>query len=168
MSDDTPKELQELIARIEALLPSIDAVDPTAAEDAATQLNARHPFDGEEVRAIRELACKGLDEGWLAPHEAGANVQFGRLAKDMGGYAIDAVVMKEDCGRGHTHTRGEINMCFALDGEPRFDGHEPGWVVFAPGSHHVPTVTGGTMLFLYFTPGGEVVWDPLDTGPRRD
>ena len=29
----------------------------------------------------------------------------------------------------------------------------------APGTHHVPTVEGGTMLFVYFTPGGDVTWD---------
>lgn len=168
MPDDTPAELQELMARLEALLPSIDAVDTQAAEEAATQLNARHPFDGEEVRAIRALATQGLDEGWLAPHDAGPDVKFGRLAKDLGGYAIDAVLMKAAAGRGHTHTRGEVNMCFPLDGAPRFDGREPGWVVFAPGSHHVPTVTDGTMLFLYFTPGGEVVWDPVEAGPDRE
>ena len=168
MSDETPAQLQELTARLEALLPSIDAVDPTAAEEAASQLSARHPFDGEEVRAIRELCLQGLDAGWLVPHDAGPKVKFGRLAKDMGGYAVDAVTMAESAGRGHTHTRGEINMCFPLDGSPLFDGHAPGWVVFAPGSHHVPTVTDGTMLFLYFTPGGEVVWDPIDAGTDRD
>ena len=52
MSDETPAELKELTARLEALLPSIDAVDPTAAEEASAQLSARHPFDGEEVGAI--------------------------------------------------------------------------------------------------------------------
>lgn len=160
MSDETPADLKELIARLEALLPSIDAVDATDAEAASAQLTAHHPFDGEEVRAILELCTKGLDADWLTPHAAGAKVTFGRLAKDMGGYAVDAVTMADGSGRGHTHPRGEINMCFPLQGDPRFDGHAPGWVVFAPGSHHVPTVTDGTMLFLYFTPGGEVVWDP--------
>ncbi len=168
MSDETPAELNELMARLEALLPSIDAVDAEAAEAAAAQLTARHPFDGDEVKAIFGLCKQGLDAGWLAPHDAGPNVKFGRLAKDMGGYAVDAVVMASDAGRGHTHTRGEINMCFPLEGGPLFDGREPGWVVFAPGSHHVPTVTGGTMLFIYFTPGGEVVWDPIPTGMDQD
>ena len=145
MSDETPADLNELTARLEALLPSIDAVDASAAEDAAAQLTARHPFEGEEVGAIFELCKKGLAEGWLAPHDAGPDVKFGRLAKDMGSYAVDAVTMAESAGRGHTHTRGEINMCFPLDGSPLFDGHAPGWVVFAPGSHHVPTVTDGTI-----------------------
>ncbi|MDA1195640.1 MAG: DUF4863 family protein [Planctomycetota bacterium] len=149
----------ELLARLEALLPSLDAVDPANEAEATARLNKRHPFDGEEVGAIRDLCQRGLAEGWLAPHDAGPTVKFGRLAKDLGGYAVDAVTMANDAGRGHTHTRGELNMCFPLAGEPLFDGLPPGWVVFAPGSHHVPTVTGGTMLFLYFTPGGAVVWD---------
>jgi len=168
MSTETHADLLELAKRLEALLPSIDAVDAPAPEDAIAQLSARHPFEGEEVGAIRELCTRGLDEGWLAPHDAGPDVKFGRIAKDMGGYAVDAVTMANGCGRGHTHTRGEFNMCFPLSGSPLFDGHAPGWVVFAPGSHHVPTVTGGTMLFLYFTPGGEVVWDPIESGADRD
>lgn len=160
MSTEPNPDLQELTKRLEALLPSIDAADAASPEEAKAQLSARHPFDGEEVQAIHDLCTKGLREGWLAPHDAGPDVKFGRLAKDMGGYAVDAVTMANGKGRGHTHTRGEINMCFPLEGSPLFDGMDPGWVVFAPGSHHVPTVTAGTMLFLYFTPGGEVVWDP--------
>ena len=161
MSDtqDKPAEQVALEAALQELVVAVDGVDPTAAEDAAASLNRDHPFDGAQVTRIFELCEHGLDAGWLAPHEAGPHVRFGRVAKDMGGYAIDAVIMENAKGRGHTHTRGEINMCFALNGTPRFDGHPPGWVVFPPGSHHVPTVTDGTMLFLYFTPGGAVVWD---------
>jgi hypothetical protein len=100
-----------------------------------------------------------MEHGWLCPRSAGPRVRFGRLAKDLGGYAVDAVWMDDGAGMGHTHTRGEINLCLPWSGEPRFDGRAPGWVVFPPGSHHIPTVTGGAMLFVYFTPGGEVVWD---------
>ena len=165
---DAPAARDQLVARLEALLPQIDAIDPAEGMDAAAALDALLPFDGPEVSAIRELVAQGLDEGWLAPRAAGDRVKFGRLAKDLGGYAVDAVWMKDGAGMGHTHTRGEINMCFPWEGDPKFDGIDPGWVVFAPGSHHVPTVTDGTMLFLYFTPGGEVVWDPIETGADRD
>ena len=41
-------------------------------------------------------------------------------------------------------------------GEARFDGHPEGWVVFGPDSVHVPTVSDGEMLILYFLPGGEI------------
>ncbi len=151
---------EQLEKALRRLVAAVDAVDPASPEDAMAHLDGAHPFDGADVTTILALCEEGLSAGWLAPREAGPKVRYGRLAKDMGGYAVDAVVMAEASGLGHTHTRGEINMCFPLAGEPRFDGHPPGWVVFAPGSHHVPTVTGGTMLFLYFTPGGEVVWDP--------
>ncbi len=47
---------------------------------------------------------------------------------------------------------------FAVEGDPRFDGQPEGWIVFAPGTQHVPTVTGGRMLIAYFLPGGAVEW----------
>lgn len=156
---EKPAERTELESCLQTLAAALAGVDPAAAQDAQAHLSARFSFDGPDVTRIFQLCEQGLEAGWLVPHEAGPHVRFGRLAKDMGGFAVDAVVMESSAGRGHTHTRGEINMCFPLNGSPLFDGHGPGWVVFAPGSHHVPTVTDGTMLFLYFTPGGEVVWD---------
>jgi hypothetical protein len=35
-------------------------------------------------------------------------------------------------------------------------GEPPGWVVEPPGSVHVPTVAGGTMLIVYLLPRGEI------------
>ena len=160
MSDAQPAAQQELEACLRKLVIAVDAVDTKSPRGAAAHLTEVHPFDGPDVSRVFELCELGLDEGWLVPRSAGKHVRYGRMASDMGGYAVDIVVMENAAGLGHTHTRGEINMCFALNGEPLFDGHPPGWVVFSPGSHHVPTVEGGTMLFVYFTPGGEVVWDP--------
>ena len=159
MTDQMPTPQEELAQRLRALLPTIDGIDPGDGEVAAEMLDTALPFDGPEVVRIRELCTAGMAEGWLLPRAAGPKVKFGRIAKDMGGYAVDAVLMDDGAGLGHTHTKGEINMCFEWDGEPRFDGHEPGWVVFPPGSHHVPTVEGGSMLFIYFTPDGAVEWD---------
>ena len=159
MSDPKPAARVALEEALAALVPAVDAAASLEPAAGMAQLNAEVPFDGPQVSAIFGLCRQGLEEGWLTPRSAGDAVQFGRLHKDMGGYAVDAVVMDNAKGMGHTHTRGEFNMCFALEGEPRFDGHPPGWVVFGHESHHVPTVTGGKMLFLYFTPGGEVVWD---------
>lgn len=159
MTDQMPTPQEELEQRLRALLPTIDGIDAADGDLAAEMLNAALPFEGPEVVRIRELCQVGIDEGWLLPKEAGSKVKFGRVAKDLGGYAVDAVLMDDAAGLGHTHSKGEINMCFGWEGDPRFDGYEPGWVVFPPGSHHVPTVEGGTMLFIYFTPGGAVVWD---------
>ena len=159
MTAEKPAARLELESALAALVPDVDAAAAETPEAAMARLNEQHPFDGPAVSRIFELCNEGLAAGWLTPRSAGASVQFGRLERDMGGYAVDAVVMDNAAGLGHTHTRGEFNMCFALEGEPRFDGHPPGWVVFGVESHHVPTVTGGKMLFLYFTPGGDVVWD---------
>ena len=92
----------------------------------------------------------------LCPKEAGTT-RFGRLAKDRNGYSVDAVVSS---GRGmaHTHPQGEVNLCFSLADEPRFDGAAPGWIVYAPGTRHPANVEGGTMFMIYFLPGGEIEW----------
>ncbi len=59
-------------------------------------------------------------------------------------------------GPGHTHERGEVDLCFVVDGDPRFDGNPAGWTVYPPGSWHRPTVTGGAMDILYFLPDGAI------------
>jgi hypothetical protein len=158
-TDTDTQARQDLVQALRPLIPALDAVDPGAPEAAADQLEKNHPFRGSTVVQILDRCRVGLDQGWLVPHDAGGGVRFGRIEKDLGGYTVDAVVMKEGQGRGHTHPRGELNLCFPLEGSPLFDGHAPGWVILPPASHHVPTVKGGTMLFVYFTPGGEVVWD---------
>lgn len=160
MTNETSTAREELESLLRHLIPAVDAIDPASPEDAMRHLDETHPLGGEEGQRILELSKQGIEEGWLVPGEAGHGVRFGRLAKDMGGYSVDAVTMASCQAIGHTHTKGEINMCFALEGKPTFDGFPPGWVVFPPASHHVPTVEGGTMLFVYFMPGGEVVWDP--------
>jgi hypothetical protein len=70
--------------------------------------------------------------------------------------AAEGVVHMNGAGPRHTHHEGEVNWCIALSGEPRFDGHGPGWVAFPPGSTHVPTVEGGEMLIVYLLPNGAV------------
>jgi len=159
MVEGVSPERTELLELLEEVAATVAGIDP-AAPDAAARLEAAHPFRSPGMRRVRALAKVGVEQGWLLPREAGTEVRFGRLAKDLRGHAVDCVLMS---GRalGHTHPRGEVNIGFAWEGEaPRFDGQPEGWIVFPPGSHHVPTVTGGRMLFVYFLPGGEVVWDP--------
>ena len=91
---------------------------------------------------------------WLLPKSSGG-IRFGRVAKDLHGFAVDAVLMDVP-GPRHRHPNGEIDLCFVTKGEPRFDGQPAGWVVYGKGSAHVPTVTGGEMLILYFLPGGAI------------
>lgn len=156
---EVPAAKRELLNALEEIAETVRCVDASGGPEAAATLERRLPFEGDQVERVRALVAQGLEEGWAAPRSGGPKVQFGRLAKDMHGFAVDCVVMEDGAGLGHTHTRGEFNMCFPWSGEPKFDGMDPGWVVFAPGTHHVPTVTGGKMVFIYFTPGGEVVWD---------
>ena len=61
-------------------------------------------------------------------------------------------------GAAHTHPNGEVSICFPTEGDPPFEGYADGWVVKAPGSSHIPTVTGGKMLILYFLPEGAMEW----------
>jgi len=81
---------------------------------------------------------------WSRLHRPGPETQ---------GFSADVVLMS-GAGPDHEHPRGEIDLCFPIDGEPRFDGQPAGWVVYPPGSRHVPTVSGGSMLILYLLPEG--------------
>ncbi len=118
--------------------------------------------------ALQELDLGPLESALRAWHATGEatpkeqdGVRFGRLAKTTDqGFSIDVVDMAGPATGAHTHTRGEFDLCFTLEGAPRFDGRAPGWVVYPPGSRHMPTVTGGRMLILYFLPGGAIVFDP--------
>lgn len=158
MPNEKPTARIELETLLSALVPILDATD-LADPDAERQLEAVWPHQGETWNRARALCEQGVDEGWLVPREAGSQVKFGRLVKDLDGYTVDCVLM-EGKAKGHTHPRGEATLAFAWEGDdPRFDGKPAGWVVYPPGSRHVPTVTGGKMLFVYFLPGGEMTWD---------
>jgi hypothetical protein len=149
----------ELLAALKALVPAVAAIDAARPSDAEASLSKALPASGPALAKVEALARKGVAEGWLLPRSGGPRVRFGRLAKDLDGYSVDFVLM-EGPAAGHTHTNGEVNFGWKWSGSPRFDGKPPGWVVFPPGSHHVPTVAGGEMLLLYFLPGGAVAWDP--------
>lgn len=152
-------EATELIAALQPVLERLRAAD-TASADTAAALNHDLALDGPILGMVRTLVELGLDEGWLCPKEAGG-VRFGRLAKASAathGFSIDVVDMRGP-GPAHTHPQGELDLCFALEGTPTFDGRGPGWTVYGPGSWHVPTVDGGRMAILYFLPGGEIRFD---------
>jgi hypothetical protein len=150
----------ELLAPVLDIVRTIDPADP----EAGARLSAALPLDGPLLLAVAALVRSGLSEGWMVPRQGGG-VRYGRLAKpteETHGFSIDAVDMSGP-GPGHVHPRGEIDLSFALDGDPRFDGQPEGWLVLPPGSWHIPTVAGGRMGILYFLPGGEI-----EFGPRPD
>jgi hypothetical protein len=143
----------QFAALLAPLAKALRAVDVDAA-DAAVQAERAAPFGGASIEAVRAAALANVDSAWLLP-KANAGIRFGRVAKDLHGFSVDAVLMDQP-GPRHRHPNGEIDLCLPRRGEPRFDGKPPGWVVYGKGSEHVPTVRGGEMLILYFLPGGAI------------
>ncbi len=145
---------------IDTFRPLIDAargVDLSQPAVARETLRERFDPAGEEARALNDKLCELLDAGRIA-ERGEMPVKFGRVSKassETDDFSIDVVHM-DGPGPHHVHPNGEVNWCIALDGEPRFDGHPPGWVVMPPGSGHVPTVAGGRMLIVYLLPGGRI------------
>ena len=151
MTDTLSKE--EFVEMLRPLAEALQTVDVDAA-DAGAQAERVAAFGGELIASIRAAATAHIDSPWLMPKEAGG-VRFGRVAKDLCGFSVDCVYMNSP-GPRHRHPNGEIDLCFATKGASRFDGHAEGWVVYGKGSEHVPTVTDGEMLILYFLPGGAI------------
>ncbi|MAG58294.1 MAG: DUF4863 domain-containing protein [Planctomycetes bacterium] len=150
-------DLKSLLAPVSCKVATLDLTDTDAAE---TALAEAFPADGETVRDIEIAARAGLAGGTLCDRE-NAGVRFSRIAKpdaDPGGCSIDAVYMADSPGPIHTHTKGEVCLCFADGGEPAFEGRRETWMVLPPGSRHAPTVTEGKMLIIYWWPDGAVAW----------
>ncbi len=146
----TPADLQPLLA----FAATLDLSDPAAARAA---LEAEFPFDGPFAQAISAAMREAVAAGAICDHGA-PPLQYSRLfpeSEDSLQFSADAVLMSVP-GPLHAHPEGEIDLCFAVDGDPRFDGNPPGWTVYPPGSEHVPTVSGGTMLILYLLPDGAI------------
>ncbi|HEB52861.1 MAG TPA: DUF4863 family protein [bacterium] len=151
MTEKVSKE--RFVELLRPLAEALQAVDVDA-PDASGQAENACGFAGDEVAAIRAAALASVDSDWLLPKAAGG-IRFGRVAKDLCGFSVDCVLMDRP-GPRHRHPNGEIDLCFTTRGEARFDGRPEGWVVYGRGSEHVPTVTDGEMLILYFLPGGAI------------
>lgn len=154
-----PATKEGLLGALAPVLEAIRALDLSRPEEAQRALAERFPLDGPALTEVRALFRRGVEEGWLCERE-NAGVRFSRVLKAASpeDWSIDAVHMSAP-GPGHTHPNGEVDLCFSVDGEPRFDEHAPGWTVYGPGSWHVPTVAGGAMDILYFLPGGAIVFE---------
>ncbi|MFT7619533.1 MAG: hypothetical protein ACI97A_003189 [Planctomycetota bacterium] len=147
----TKEEFAELLRPLAVKLKDIELSD-TESATAATESAA--PFQSDMIAQIREATEAAMDSDWLLPKEAGG-IRFGRVAKDLEGFSVDAVFMSGP-GPKHNHPNGEIDLCFTTSGDAQFDGHKEGWVVYGPDSTHIPTVTSGEMVILYFLPGGAI------------
>ena len=121
----------------------------------ALELNKRFPPDSELFAEIRQICEIGINEGWMCGQEFGG-IKFGRVVKDIDGFSVDVVHMKDVVGPHHRHPKGEIDLIMPIEGNAKFDNQGAGWVVYKPGSAHKPTVTDGTALVLYLLPDGEI------------
>lgn len=153
-----------LLARLEPILAVARTADLSRPDEVKRSLDAQFPL--ESLADLRALLRKGVEERWLCDREApapdgGAPVRYSRVQKasEAMPFSVDAVHMSGP-GGGHTHPSGEIDLCFSVGSEARFDGQPDGWTVYAPGTWHVPTVSAGAMDILYFLPRGEIRFEP--------
>jgi hypothetical protein len=148
-------DLPSLLAPISVAVAELNLDDP---ERAVRELN--HAFPVQTMEALTAALLAAHAAGTLTPREGGAGIRFGRAAKPgqlPGGCSVDVVDI-EGAGAAHTHPRGEVSWCVPLSGAPTFEGVRSGWAVLAPGSSHIPTVTGGRMLIAYWLPDGALTW----------
>lgn len=147
-----------IIAALAPVLTKLRTPDLARPGDAQATLNAEFGLESVVGKRLATLGELGIKEGWLCD-KGNEGSRFSRVAKaeKAMGFSIDAVLLSAS-GPWHRHTKGEANFCICLEGQPKFCGHGPGWAVFAPGSEHVPSVSGGTMLIFYLLPDGAVEW----------
>ncbi|RKY14837.1 MAG: DUF4863 domain-containing protein [Planctomycetota bacterium] len=154
-----PARTQALLELLSAPLAALEGLDLSDSDAARAELERRYPHDGDEAQTLHAALAEAVAQGVICDRGNDA-IRYSRLSKacdETRDHSVDFVWMTGP-GINHRHPRGEVNLCFAVDGEPRFDGAPAGWIVFAPDSAHVPTVSGGRMLIVYFLPGGEVEW----------
>lgn len=154
-----------LASALAPVLEVVRGIDPSDPQAAKQKLDEALPLEGEALRELATLVRRGVQEGWLCDREGAPGIRYSRVLKadQGGGLSVDCVHMSVP-GPGHTHPNGEIDLCFAVSGAPRFDGNPPGWTVYPPGSWHVPAVEGGAMDILYFLPGGAIEFGPNPRG----
>ena len=121
-------------------------------------LNANHGPHSSTYQSLRESCEAGVAQGWLCNREGGG-IRYGRIFKpadELAGFSVDVVDMQEIKGPHHAHPLGEIDLIMPIDPEAEFDGQGAGWLVYAAGSAHHPTVRKGRALVLYLLPEGQI------------
>jgi len=121
-------------------------------------LNAEHGPNSDTYEQLQQACRDGVAEGWMCEHEAGG-IRYGRVFKpdaELQGFSVDVVDMDNCAGPHHSHPTGEIDLVMPLEGDALFDDNPAGWVVYAAGSAHRPTITNGRALVLYLLPDGSI------------
>ena len=130
------------------------ALDATLEAD----LNREFPAGGDVYSAVLAACSEAIAAGWMCNREH-AGIKYGRVVKPgeaTHGFSVDVVDMNAVAGGHHRHPNGEIDLVMPLRGDARFDGRGAGWLVYGPGTAHVPTVAGGEALVLYLLPQGAI------------
>jgi len=143
-----------------ALMASITARAAGRALDRSLEadLNRSFPPDGEVYRSIVDACEAGIAAGWMCSREH-AGIRYGRVVKPgpaTQGFSVDVVEMDNVAGGHHRHPNGEIDLVMPVDATARFDGRGAGWLLYEPGTAHVPTVAGGKARVLYLLPDGAI------------
>ena len=149
----TPETFTDLIATVTSRIEG----RPLDAE-LQSDLNRFFPADRADYRRIRDACRSAIAAGWMCNREAGG-IKYGRVIKPgprTHGFSCDVVDMEPIVGPHHRHPNGEIDLIMPSVPGAQFDGHDAGWLVYAPGSAHRPTVTLGRALVLYLLPGGAI------------
>jgi hypothetical protein len=151
----TPMQFQELVAPV-ARFAQGRALDAALQRD----LNFEFPPEGETFQRIREACHAGIAAGWMCT-QGDEKRRFGRIfeaGEATRGFSVDVVDITDLIGNHHRHPTGEIDMIMPVTPEAQFDGRGAGWLVYAPGTGHRPTVSAGRALILYLLPEGKIEW----------
>ncbi len=141
------------------LRPVTDAVAGKAVgEELEDDLNRRFPPAGGTFEAVEAACHAAIAQGWMCG-QGGPGRRFGRVIEAgpaTGGVSVDVVDLTDIAGPHHRHPNGEVLMIMPQTPAAKFDGKGAGWMVYAPGTAHRPTVSEGRALVLYMLPGGEI------------
>lgn len=154
----TGEHKPQLMALIEQLFVFIgDAPLDDALE---ARLNDTFGPETEKFAEMRRLLRIGIEEEWACYVEInGPDYRRGRLCSEESStheFAVESAKLRDVKGNYHRHPLGEINMIQPVDPTGKFCGSGAGWKVFAPDTSHFPTVTGGTVTFLFLLPKGQI------------
>ena len=151
----TPMQFQELVAPITRFVQG-RALDAVLQHD----LNLKFPPQGDMFQRIDQACHAGISAGWMCA-QGDAKRRFGRIfeaGEATHGFSVDVVDITDLVGNHHRHPTGEIDLIMPVTPEAKFDGNGAGWLVYAPGTGHRPTVTAGRALILYLLPEGKIEW----------
>lgn len=147
-----------LIALLDELIAAIGARELNA--DLEAMLNDQFGPHTEHFQACTKLLRTRIEENWACYKQIeGPDYRRGRLGvapESPHDFVIESARLKNIKGHYHRHPLGEINMIQPLDPDGQFCGSGEGWKVFAPGTSHYPTVTGGACTFVFLLPKGEI------------